>query len=296
VTDSSNLIARLDEAGCLRAPDGQVALFWSSSGELLSGAGEPLGFVLRDDKLIWETPPLPSERVELTLTGDRFTRATGQLVATLHVDAPIDGQVRTLALMIILLPDLLRLENAAPPVLDWLSPPVSEDSREESARSVARRILELDFSGFRGLPSDLRVEDMLRQLPPIAERPGRGDLGSEFVPTRFWSLRVPSASRARAWFDESGHVTRIDLEAPEDFDWKKQRESWGPVDAVMDGPLGGVVLHDSNFVWARRGLTLMTNEEQSAVISVALYPPSSLDSYLERVHLVPGYEEHPAEE
>ena len=155
---------------------------------------------------------------------------------------------------------------------------VESGGKKMTMPSIAQRIKQLDFASYSGLEADTSLAELLERFPPLAERPGRGQLGAAELDAQFWSSKTGSARQLRIWFLPNNQVVRIDIEFPTQFDWQ-QSSTWGAPDAREDYHLGGVLLEQAAWVWARLGITVFSNEERSAVTRVVLYEPCSIEHY-----------------
>lgn len=162
---------------------------------------------------------------------------------------------------------------------------------------VGERIARLDFASFRGLGPKVSLTQLLERYQPIADRPGRGQLGAAQDPAQFWTAKVAVARQLRIWFIHAAtsvnKVVRIDLEFPVQLAWREQRASWGQPDAREDYDLDGVVMRQAACVWARHGLAILSNEEGSSVTNLLLFERCSLEHYRQHVYTSQSVYERP---
>lgn len=90
----------------------------------------------------------------------------------------------------------------------------------------------------------------------------------------------------RIWLD-GDQVLLIDAEYPELATGGVPAliEAIGPPQAKLDAFLGTFMIPESEWVYAERGLTLYINPENNIPLRLAVYPPTTLDGYRERLRM-----------
>jgi len=144
-----------------------------------------------------------------------------------------------------------------------------------------RRLAEGDFEGWKGLPSDCRPSD-LGAVFGGGESPGNGLLSNQ--PAKFRVYQFPGQSEdIEAWFQEDDRIILVSIATPTiNGDVKALLDTFGSPEKRLEQ---GVGYHADAHQWiyASRGITFFVREYSNEIARVVVYPPTSVEDYLERL-------------
>lgn len=132
--------------------------------------------------------------------------------------------------------------------------------------------------GWTGLPADC-TPDELFGIPFDEATWGLHPLGSTRAPSRARLLELPGYHRPLARV-RGRHVVMFDAMNPVlSTDWPTLAADLGSPDALLDFVFGDVPMPRGEHVYAARGITVFVSPESQRILYVALYPPTTADSY-----------------
>ncbi|MBL8622200.1 MAG: hypothetical protein JNK64_12880 [Myxococcales bacterium] len=148
----------------------------------------------------------------------------------------------------------------------------------ESARqAVASR----RFIGWRGLPAGCDPSALVGV--GFDDTWGMRKLGDRFQPARMRLLEWPGYYRPLVSVRD-GAVVMIDGTNPElDGGWAALAADLGAPEATRDFVHGTTPMGGGERVYASRGITVFVNPDNDFVVHVAVYPPTTVADYLERL-------------
>lgn len=159
---------------------------------------------------------------------------------------------------------------------------VMSNARVKSECEIAfRRLAEGDFEGWTGLPSECGPSD-LAAIFSGGEGEGNGLLSN--YPTKFRVYQSPEQSEViQAWFDENDHVSLITMVAPTlKGNVQELLNSFGPPEKRLEQG-AGYHADAHQWIYAGRGITFFVREHSNEFARVAVYPPTSVAQYVERL-------------
>lgn len=161
-----------------------------------------------------------------------------------------------------------------------------DDSRRRSAQAALRAFARRDFHDWRGLAPDTSLSDAVAVFEDDDDWRGAGKLGSERRASRWASVAVEGYEKGvRVWLDED-LVILIDGESPTlATPLPVLLQDIGQPEAKLDSYLGTLLIPESEWVYAGRGLTLYVNPENGILLRVAVFVPTTLDDYRQRLQL-----------
>jgi hypothetical protein len=158
---------------------------------------------------------------------------------------------------------------------------MSQNKTNSACESVLRKLSAGDFDDWSGLPSQCKPADLAAVLSG-GERAANGILSNQ--PTNFRVYQAPNQSEViQAWFDDDDNVLLITIVSP--FikgDVKALLERFGPPEKKLEQ---GVGYHADAHQWiyASRGITFYVREHSNEIARVAVYPPTSVEDYINRL-------------
>jgi len=140
-----------------------------------------------------------------------------------------------------------------------------------------------DLGDWRGLPSDLPVDEVLRLFDPIGGE-GRAPLGSGeagYVLARGGVYSQP----VRVWMDRGSAIV-ADVATPELVDLLPGlRAGLGAAEVALAYRWGTVPVESGEWVYTSRGLTLFVNTDATRLVHVAVYSPAAETDYEQRLRI-----------
>jgi hypothetical protein len=139
------------------------------------------------------------------------------------------------------------------------------------------------LAGWTGLPAGCQPDALFGVA--LDESWGQLPLGAALEPTRSRLLELPGFYRPMARVRD-GAVVMFEAGMPElADDLPALLASLGPPDDVADFVFRDVTMTGGERVFARRGVTLFVNPENQRVLHVALYSPTTVETYRARLRL-----------
>lgn len=167
-------------------------------------------------------------------------------------------------------------------------------ANDTSAARVAQAFVRGELTALRGLPRVCRVPD----LGPVLRSTGRGAVGWLGEPAYGQQVRPYQLLRAdgfsdlpRAWLDGE-QVILLDVDEPA---LAASPAGLGPPDTRLDYPWDVFVLPDAEWVYASRGLSIAVNPDNGIVLRIAVFAPTTVDTYRRTLRLVHEHHEEPDE-
>jgi hypothetical protein len=144
--------------------------------------------------------------------------------------------------------------------------------QEARAAIDARR-----FIGWSGLPAGCSAADMFG-IPSDRYRPR--DLGRSFRRVNGQGIKLPGYLIPTVSIDDNGIVVMFDGNSPElDGGWSALQQDLGSPEAMLDYTNGMSLAPQSEWVYARRGITVFLNKGHDRVTHVAVYPPTTVEGW-----------------
>ncbi len=154
-------------------------------------------------------------------------------------------------------------------------------------RPILEQLARGEVTDFEGLPAGARVSDLLADFSPESEPWGEATLGREHRTARFIVRDSVTGHRLRAWFDPEYRLLSVDFDYP----------GLTVLPAELAGRLGEpeaeLVAKDDLFsnlrerVFAKRGLSLISDAEDRFVVRIVAFPPTTADDYVRRIRVNP---------
>ena len=144
-----------------------------------------------------------------------------------------------------------------------------------------RRLAEGDLEGWKGLPSECGPSDLAAVFSG-GDSAGNGLLSN--YPTKFRVYQVPEQSEViQIWFEENDHVSLITIVAPTiKGDVRALLDSFGPPEKRLEQG-AGYHADAHQWIYASRGITFFVREHSNEIARVAVYQPTSVAHYMERL-------------
>ncbi|MGY8706517.1 hypothetical protein RAD16_12330 [Bradyrhizobium sp. 18BD] len=139
---------------------------------------------------------------------------------------------------------------------------------------------------FTGLASPTSLDDVASVFDLDRSWHGEGVLGSAGHRTDWFSATANGFARGiRVWVADDAVVLidATDVSLPEPL--PSLLNALGEPDAKLDSFLGTFEIKGSEYVYARRGLTLYVNPATTVLLRIAGFAPASLDDYQSNLRL-----------
>jgi hypothetical protein len=158
---------------------------------------------------------------------------------------------------------------------------MSNDRVITECEMALRRLAEGAFEGWTGLPPQCGASDLAVTFSG-GETEGSGFLSHR--PAKFRVYQFPGQSEViYAWFDENTHVMLITIVAPTiKGDVRTLLANLGPPETRLEQGVGNHA-DAHQWIYASRGMTLFVREHSNTIARVAVYPPTSVERYMERL-------------
>ena len=142
-------------------------------------------------------------------------------------------------------------------------------------------IKQRNFIGWQGLPAICHAIDLFPGLPTdLKDMPVR-HLGESFRPTIFVLLSLEGYYRPMASFD-GDQLVLFDGMGPELADgFAPLKADVGEPAAKFNWFFGTVKIQAGEWAYPERGITVFLNTTADTVLHIALYQPTTLNSYVE---------------
>lgn len=147
---------------------------------------------------------------------------------------------------------------------------------------AAKRAIELrHFVSWRGLPAHCAPESVFGIK--LDDTWGVQPLGSSFEKARTHLIELPGYGRALA-YARDGALVMFDAMSPQlDGGWPALSADLGTPEVTNDWTFGTVAMPKGELVYANRGLTIFLNPENSVVVYITAYVPTTIDEYARRL-------------
>lgn len=152
---------------------------------------------------------------------------------------------------------------------------------------MLERLARGEVADFGGLPAGARVADVIEDFSPEGEPWGEATLGREHRTARFVVRERVNGRRLRVWFDPEWRVLSVDFDYP--------GLTVLPTELVgrLGEPEAELAAEDELFprlrerVYARRGLSLISDVEDRFVVRIVAFAPTTADDYARRLRVNP---------
>lgn len=151
---------------------------------------------------------------------------------------------------------------------------------------ILERLARGGVADFQGLPAGARVADLLADFSE-SEPWGQATLGREHHTARFIVRESVTGLRLRAWFDPEYRLLSVH------FDYPGLTVPPAELVGQLGDPEAELVAEDdllSNLrerVFARRGLSLISDEGDKFVVRIVAFTPTTADDYVRRIRVNP---------
>lgn len=161
-----------------------------------------------------------------------------------------------------------------------------DETQEKNAQAALRAFARRDFRQWRGLSPHTSFADVAAVFEIDDDWRGAGTLGSERREATWASVGLEGYEKGvRVWLDEN-LVILIDGELTElATELSVLLQDTGEPEAKLESYLGTFPIPESEWVYAARGLTLYVNPENGILLRVAVFVPTTLDVYRQRLRL-----------
>lgn len=145
---------------------------------------------------------------------------------------------------------------------------------------LLRAIRSGELAGWKGL-ADLSVAELTATFPRDSDWSGTAKLGRRRRETDYLWARMPDCERTiRVWF-EGDRVLLVDFECS----WTFKAGPAGEEPVLLDTWLGTLPMPKSERVFPRHGLAAFVNGETGKLWHLALFPPQTLESYVDHLRI-----------
>jgi len=162
--------------------------------------------------------------------------------------------------------------------------PTLSQSASNNCQTSFQQFLSKDFSHWTGLPDGCLLSDLTQSGVQLKEGMGLARLGRH--KTNFKMLVIDEYERSvRVWLEEE-KVLLLDVKYPQIVpDLTTLLAQLGEPEAKLDAYLGTLLLPESEWVYPQQGLSLFINPGNNVLLRLAVYPPTVLETYQERLRL-----------
>lgn len=161
----------------------------------------------------------------------------------------------------------------------------SKDSGEP-CRIALQLFAEKQFVNWRGLPRGCSLTDVTAMFSLLNQGVGVGHLGRRQRQVEFRMLQIKGYQRTvRAWFDAK-QLAMLDAEHPGlEQQLSSVLASLGEPEAKLDFYWDVLEIKKGELVYASRGITFFTDPSDHRVLRLLVFPPTTLDDYIEKIRL-----------
>ena len=154
-------------------------------------------------------------------------------------------------------------------------------------RPILERLAQGEVADFEGLPAGVRVADMIADFSPESDGWGQATLGREHRTARFIGRESFTGRRLRVWFDPEYRVLLVDFDYPGlTIPPAELVEGLGDPEAELVGE-DDLLSRLRERVFARRGLSLISDPEDRFVVRIVAFTPTTADDYVRRIRVNP---------
>jgi hypothetical protein len=159
-----------------------------------------------------------------------------------------------------------------------------------SVAAILRPVTDGDLRGWRGLPSDLTLAEVTADFPRDSDWAGSAQLGRCHREAGYLWVDMPDHEKLRVWFD-SERVVLLDLACsrlrvqPGLLAGLFEAGLFEESPASLDTWQGTLPMPQSELVFPAHGLAAFVNHETKAIWHMALFPPVTLDAYMDDLRI-----------
>lgn len=154
-------------------------------------------------------------------------------------------------------------------------------------RAILEQLARGDVADFEGLPAGVRVAELIPDFSPESEPWGQATMGRQHRTARFISRKSVTDHQLRVWFDAEYGVLSVDFDYPGlDLAPAELVERLGEPDAELPAA-DELFSRLRERVFATRGLSLISDYNDSFLVRIIAFPPTTLDDYIQRIRLNP---------
>jgi hypothetical protein len=148
--------------------------------------------------------------------------------------------------------------------------------------SALKMIQNIHFDEWNGLPQDCDYSAFIGQYPDNWDEIPFRDLGSNFRRASKIYFELQGYMRPSLAFVD-GKAVLFEAMGPKIADLKALLDMLGAPKAKLDWDFGTLPLHETEFVFPDRGITLFLNTDLDKALHIAVYPSTDLENYLQDV-------------
>jgi hypothetical protein len=158
---------------------------------------------------------------------------------------------------------------------------MSENKINSDCVTAFRKLAAGNLKDWSGLPSQCEPADLAAVFSG-GERAANGMLSNR--PTKFRAYQAPGQPEViQAWFDDDDNVMMITTVSPViQDDVKTLLEGFGPPEKKLEQG-AGYHADAHQWIYAGRGITFYVREHSNEIARVAVYPPTSVEDYIDRL-------------
>jgi hypothetical protein len=149
-----------------------------------------------------------------------------------------------------------------------------------------RAFADRTLRAFAGLVSPTSLDDVARVFVLDRSWHGQGFLGSAGHPTDWFSATAAGFGRGvRVWAEDDTVMLldAADISLPEPL--PLLLDALGEPEMKLNSFLGAFEIENSEYVYARRGLTIYVNPATGVLLRIAAFRPASLEHYQRNLRL-----------
>ncbi len=153
----------------------------------------------------------------------------------------------------------------------------------DPCKDALTRFANQDWLTWDGLPT-CSLDDVKATFPALSDANGRARIGTKPVTTEFKTLPLDGFKKPiKVWYRGSD-VIMLEVEYPAVEDPAAAFSALGEPAAKLDYHQRTVLYAASAHVYPKRGLAVLFNPDQSAVIRIYLFAATELDEYQKTLH------------
>ena len=161
--------------------------------------------------------------------------------------------------------------------------------------TIQQKIIDRDFINWNGLPANCDWTPLVGALPTNWETEAALPFGRALLYRPVMSTSLDGYFRSSFAF-EGQQAVLFQGHTPEISDLQALKEHFGEATAYLDWQISFLPYKKSEYVYPERGITLFFNSDQTHLIYVVLYAPTTLENYLDNLRPIlaqkrrPGYQ------
>lgn len=150
----------------------------------------------------------------------------------------------------------------------------------DSCFAALARVADCTLIDWNGLPPGCRLADLETFCQPVAAPALDLALGDKREPATARRYHCATGRSLRAWSRDGGLV-QLDIDGPLPLD----PTPLGEPEARLTARIGFATYAGGEWVFARRGLAVGVSPDPGVVLYAAVFVPTSVDSYRERIRI-----------